>query len=87
MPVGAFHNADATVSARKGVVVTPADATDLTNGVCRAIYIGVTGDLVVVMPYEDDTVTFTNVPVGIFPIQCRQIYSTGTTASGIVALY
>jgi hypothetical protein len=84
---GGFHNADATVSARRGIVVTPTDAVDLTNGVCRAIYVGVTGDLVVVMPYDDSTVTFTNVPVGIFPIQCSQIYSTGTTASGIVALY
>ena len=34
-----------------------------------------------------DVVLFSNVPVGIFPLQVDKIYSTGTGASAMLALY
>lgn len=86
MSVGSSHRtADATVSAHNAVAVTPSDSTILP--VTRALYIGTTGNLNVVMSDGSVAVLFSNVPVGIFPIQVKQVYSTSTTASTIVALY
>jgi len=62
------------------------DTNQLTNGTCRSIYVGVTGDIKVTMA-NGDTATFTNVAVGVFPVSVRQVWSTGTTATGLVALY
>jgi hypothetical protein len=81
-----FHNADATVAARKAVSVTASDATIFE--VCRALYIGTGGNLAVRMS-DGTAVTFTNVAAGIFPIQVDMVKAagSGTTASGIIALY
>lgn len=77
--------ADSTRPASKAVAVTPSDATVIP--VTRALYIGTGGTLVVVMADDTATTTFTNVAAGIFPVQVKQVYSTDTTASGIIALY
>lgn len=66
--------------------VNLSDSNQLTNGTCRALYVGVTGDIAVVMA-NGDSVTFTNVAVGVFPISAKQVKSTSTTASGLIALY
>jgi len=34
-----------------------------------------------------DIITFATVPAGIFPVQVNKVLSTGTTATGISALY
>lgn len=81
---GAYRSADATVSAHGAVAVTASDATVFP--VCRALYVGTTGNLNVRMP-DGMTIVFANVPVGIFPIQVDQVLSTSTTASNIIALY
>lgn len=65
--------------------VVPSDATDLIN-TSRAIYIGQTGDLSVRMKGSTAAVTFTNLPVGLFPIRVDRVLGTGTTAGDIVAL-
>lgn len=66
--------------------VTPDDATPLAH-VTRAIYIGGEGNLTITMAH-DQTVTFTAVQPGmIYPIRCKHVHQTGTTASGIVGLY
>ena len=62
------------------------DTADLTNGICRALYIGVTGNVKVTMP-DGTAVTFTGAPVGVLPVKARRVWSTGTTATNIVALY
>jgi len=62
------------------------DSNPLTNGTCRSLYVGVAGDIKATMA-NGDVVTFTNVAVGILPISCKQVWSTGTTASGLIALY
>lgn len=81
---GAYRTADATASAHGAIVVTPSDSTEIQ--VCRGLYIGGTGNLNVRMA-DGQTVLFTAVPVGIFPIQVDQVLSTSTTATLILALY
>lgn len=82
---GAYHSADATVAARRGVAVTPTDGTLIPA--TRALYIGVGGNLNVRMAGDDTVVLFSNVPVGVFPIQVTEVKSTSTTATSIIALY
>lgn len=79
-----FQTADATVSAHGAVAITPSDATIIPT--CRAIYVGVTGNIAVRMA-DGQSVTFSNVPVGIFPIQVDMVKSTSTTATTMLALY
>lgn len=64
--------------------VTPSDTT-LLRQTAIGIYIGVTGDLKVQMP-DTSVVTFSSVPVGVMPIEVTQVFSTGTTATSIIAL-
>ena len=82
---GKYTSANATVSAHSAAAVTPSDSTVLP--VTRALYIGTTGNVAVVMADDENTVTFSNVPVGILPIQVTKVMSTNTTASTIVALW
>lgn len=81
--MGAFTNPG---PASKAVAVTPHDSTNIAGGPARALYVGTTGNIAVVMA-DDTTVTFTAVPVGILPISVRRVNSTNTTASNIVALF
>lgn len=85
-------HSSASYSASKGVIVTPADNTEIPT--TRGVYVGGTGDLVVKFADNGDptvaggTVKFSAVPVGlILPIQVNCINSTSTTATLIVALY
>lgn len=73
--------------------VTPDDNNDITNDdgeacVSRALFVGVGGDVTVVMAGEIVTKTFKNVPDGaILPIAVRRVMSTGTLAEDILALW
>lgn len=70
------------------VAVTPADGTDLPNGPCDWIYVGVTGDVVYYGPATGSTsLTLKAAAVGYHPINMKRILSTGTTATNILALY
>ena len=82
---GAYRNVDATVSARRAAAVTLSDSAILEN--TRALYIGGAGNLKVTM-VEGGDVTFSGLNAGtILPIQVTKAYSTGSTATNIVALY
>ena len=70
---------------RRAAAVAPADGTDLGN-VTRALYIGVTGD-VVIITQGGDTVTLKAVPVGLLSIAAARVKATGTTATNIIALW
>ena len=78
--------ADYTAPATDFVAITPSDSTFFTNGVCRAIYIGVTGD-VTCLNNEGNAITFKAVPVGVLPVMTTRVNSTSTTATNMVALY
>lgn len=84
MPTAEHTGAAATAPAARGTSVTPSDSTDLPT--TRGLWVGTGGTLVVTMLGAD--VTFTNVPTGmLLPLQVQKVKSTGTTCSGIVALY
>lgn len=70
--------------AKYGAAVTPSNSVNLAAPT-RSLYIGTTGDVSVEM--LNGTVVFTAVAVGILPVQCTRVNSTGTTASNIVALW
>lgn len=80
----AFRTSDATVAAHGAVAITPDDSTIIPT--CRSLYVGVTGNIAVRMA-DGQSVTFLNVPVGIFPIQVDMVKSTSTTATDMFALY
>lgn len=80
----AYRTSNATVAAHGAVAITPNDSTEIP--ITRSIYVGGTGNINVVMA-DGQTVLFSNVAVGIFPIQVQQVLSTSTTASLLVALY
>ena len=68
--------------------VTPDDSADIAAG-SRALYIGVSGDLHVLMKAESadaDVVIFKDVPVGMLDIAVRRVMEA-TTATDIVAVY
>ena len=69
------------------VAVTPSDSADLAKAPTRALYIGVTGDVKVDMMNGETAVLFKAVPVGPLYIRAVRVYSTGTTATNILALY
>jgi hypothetical protein len=71
-------------SALDAVAVTASDATIIP--VTRALYVGTGGNIKVRMS-SGNSVVFTNVAAGIFPVQVDMVYTTSTTASGMFALY
>jgi hypothetical protein len=66
------------------VAVTESDVTVIPA--TRALYIGVSGDVVVTMQSGATPITFKSVPVGILNIAVTQVLAA-TTATDIVALY
>ena len=57
----------------------------LIEPMARALWIGTQGNIAVEGP-DGTTVTYTNV-VGLLNVQAVRILSTGTTATGIVAMH
>ena len=75
------HNISPAAAA---AAVTPGDATYIDP--TRGLYVGVSGDVKVIM-VDGTTVTYTGLAAGIIhPISCVLVYSTDTTATNIVAL-
>ncbi len=66
--------------------VTPSDTVEL-GFVTRAIYVGVAGDVTVVMGTKGAAVLLKAMPVGLYNMRVRQIKATGTAATNIVALW
>lgn len=65
--------------------ITPNDSEDLEM-ICRAIYVGVAGDLKVKM-LDGSVVTFVGAIAGnVYPIRVSQVFATGTTAGSLVGL-
>lgn len=84
LPAG-FTASDTIVNYSLAVVITASDTVNLP-AMCRAIYVGVTGDITAIMS-NGDSVLFKAVPVGIFPIRATRIMATGTGAASLIALY
>lgn len=77
-------NVNGSETAYDAVSVTPSDTGNL--GGVRGLYVGTSGD-VKVDTSGGTTTTFVSVISGtILPIRATRVYSTGTTASNIVAM-
>lgn len=84
------QNAGLDSPAIKAVAVTKSDSTNLTFGgqLPRALYVGGAGDLAVKVGDDITAVTLVAVPAGsIVPVCAKNVMSTNTTATNIVALY
>lgn len=74
---------------------TKATAVDLsstdaafTPAVPRALYVGVSGDVIVKLKDAPTTaVTFKAAPVGVLPVRAVAVVKTGTTATNLLALF
>ncbi len=64
-------------------VIVPSDSVD--QGPFRALYVGVAGHITLVT-LGGNTVLFSNVPVGIFPVGCSRVQYTGTAATNMVGI-
>ena len=83
------------LQAGRAAVVTPSDTANIPNVASgdgsgnngSVLYVGTKGNLKV-MTVGGDEVTFTNIQDGSFiPVQVLRVFSTGTTASNIIALW
>lgn len=70
---------------QSAVAITPSD-TD-TFSVPVTVYVGSTGDVVVTPAGQQDDVTFTVVSGQVIPLEVWAVKATGTTATGLVAIY
>ena len=68
------------------VSVTPSDTADLVYGQCRAMHANVAGNIAF-WDGRGNPVTLTVVAGMPLPYAARRILSTGTTATGIHAVY
>lgn len=69
----------------RAFAITPSDETNFSR-TTRGIYVGTTGNVVVVFD-DASTVTFTSVPAGmILPVRAIRVNATSTTASNLVGL-
>ena len=57
------------------------------NGTCRALFIGAAGDVVLRDGNSGSNVTFTCVAGQVLPVATTTVRQTGTSATGIVALF
>lgn len=79
------NNADATCPAYDFQAITPSDTAVIRQ--TRGIYVGIGGDIKV-QGLSGRSVTFVNVPGGtILPVQAEMVYSTGTVATDLIALF
>lgn len=63
--------------------ITPNDGVDIAPA--RSLMIGASGTLKITTA-AGNTVTLSNVPAGLFPVSVTRVWSTGTTAAGIVGI-
>ena len=80
------HTQNLTSPPPSAVEISISDSVDLAYAT-RAIYVGGAGNLKVRMLGGTD-VTFMNVQAGAqYAMRCDRVFATGTTATGIVALW
>lgn len=82
----ATQNGSVVQPATSGEAITKSDTANFAQ-VSRGIYVGGTGDVVVVFA-DDVALTFSAVPAGtLLPVRAKRVNSTSTTATLMLALY
>lgn len=81
-----YDKQDVATPATSAAVITPHDTNEIAD-IPKAIYIGSPGDVVLRLKDDSADRTFLNMSAGYHPIRPRYIRATGTTATGILALY
>ena len=76
---------EVTFSGEGGYVIQGSDTIDDPNGVFRALYVGVAGDISVTWD-DGSTCVMQNVPVGQWPWRVRRINVTGTNVLTLPSL-
>lgn len=71
---------------RRAVAVTPNDSADLAV-MTKAFIVGAAGDIKVDMAEGEDALVIYAIAGFQYNLQITRVYSTGTDATGIVALY
>lgn len=69
------------------VAITPSDTAGDVFPFPRGIYVGVAGDVTMIMKGKAGSVLFKNMTTGEHALRPVQIMATGTTATDILALY
>lgn len=84
-----MKSADETASAADAKAVTPSDVAVLPDGPALALFIGGTGGgTLTIITAKNSTIQFTGLAAGsLLPVRAKQVLSTGTTVTNIVALY
>lgn len=70
---------------KNAAAVSPSNTVDLAH--VSRLYIGVAGDVKVDLVGGSTGITFKNHPVGYLPGFVTRVYSTGTAATEIIALW
>ena len=79
---------DASSPARASYAVTPHNTNEIGTHLPKALYVGTGGTIVMQLVNDASDITLTNIPNGsLLPLRPIKVKATGTTASGIVALF
>jgi hypothetical protein len=73
--------------ASNAVVITPSDTVDLDT-ILRGLYVGVTGNVNVLLAKDSSPVVLVAVPAGsLLPLRVKRVFATSTTATNLVGVY
>jgi hypothetical protein len=88
MPINTNLPSDRTAPARYARAVTPHASNNLSDGACRALFIGTGGDVSLIAAADESPVLFKNLAAGsVLDVATKAVRASGTTADNIVALY
>ncbi|MCM3444387.1 spike base protein, RCAP_Rcc01079 family [Metabacillus halosaccharovorans] len=74
-------------SVNDAITVTPSDSSNLSKGISKGFYLGASGNVKVDLA-SGTTITLNSLAAGVIhPIAVKKVHATGTTATGIVAVY
>lgn len=68
----------------QSTAITPSDT--VPQGTFQALYVGLSGDVTVLLTGATTATLFKSCPIGILPIQFTQVFATGTAAGSMLGL-
>jgi len=73
--------------ASNAMVVTPSDTLDF-DVILRGLYVGVAGNVNVLLAKDSSPVVLVGVPAGsLLPLRVKRVFATSTTATNLVGVY